>query len=422
MAASRSTSSAARRRRPPRSPISSPPNGPFQHTRQTQDVASVSFSGSPLLAVGGPGVGRVRRANIAANSTTSSPIPMATASPTRARTAHAYPADPLLSDAGNNWYAGNYHNGTRQLSRATKASSSSTCRCSIRRRLGKRQHERRRPRDALQHVGHRLDVEDRRHLGYAARRPAPARRHVARRARAEPLRAVRRADHDNVPNFTDPFNNRAVNDPPEHGRQPQSEAGNRAQHRGRHRAVAPALAAGLQRVVRLLPDQAERRDLDAVAQQAGQSTAIAGLTATVRRLRSQRSDERRTITSTSSRSTSRRSTPTASTSRRAISSRNPLGAAGPISRSRGLATHVRQLHHATPACPAPSRRQSAGRQLRRRRRDWKLLAVETMTTDRFSLTLQERWFSDGVFGNQYVVCDPGDCPVSTANNPTIDYN
>ena len=53
--------------------------------------------------------------------------------------------------------------------------------------------------------------------------------------------------------------------------------------------------------------------------------------------------------------------------------------------------------------------------------DWKWLAVQTYDNDAFSLTLQERWFSDGVFGNQYVVCTTG-CPASTGNHPTIDYN
>ncbi|MEG3165494.1 TonB-dependent receptor [Sphingomonas sp. PB2P19] len=53
--------------------------------------------------------------------------------------------------------------------------------------------------------------------------------------------------------------------------------------------------------------------------------------------------------------------------------------------------------------------------------DWKWLATQSYDTDVFSLNLQERWFSDGVFGNQYVVCTTA-CPASTANNPTIDYN
>jgi len=54
--------------------------------------------------------------------------------------------------------------------------------------------------------------------------------------------------------------------------------------------------------------------------------------------------------------------------------------------------------------------------------DRKVLAVQSWTSDRVSLSLQERWFSDGTFGNQYVTCSAGNCPVSTNNNPTIDYN
>ncbi len=57
--------------------------------------------------------------------------------------------------------------------------------------------------------------------------------------------------------------------------------------------------------------------------------------------------------------------------------------------------------------------------------DWKLLAIQTWETDRFSFSVQERWFSDGRFGNtttEYVECKPGSCPVSTASRPTVDYN
>jgi outer membrane receptor protein involved in Fe transport len=53
--------------------------------------------------------------------------------------------------------------------------------------------------------------------------------------------------------------------------------------------------------------------------------------------------------------------------------------------------------------------------------DWKWLATQSYDNEVFSLTLQERWFSDGNFGNQYVVCTTA-CPISTANHPTIDYN
>lgn len=53
--------------------------------------------------------------------------------------------------------------------------------------------------------------------------------------------------------------------------------------------------------------------------------------------------------------------------------------------------------------------------------DWKWLATQTYENDAFTLTVQERWFSDGVYGNQYVVCST-DCPASTGNHPTIDRN
>ncbi|MBO9499532.1 MAG: TonB-dependent receptor [Novosphingobium sp.] len=52
---------------------------------------------------------------------------------------------------------------------------------------------------------------------------------------------------------------------------------------------------------------------------------------------------------------------------------------------------------------------------------WKWLAVQTYDSGRFTLTAQERWFSDGNFGNQYVVCQ-SQCPVSTTNHPTINFN
>jgi iron complex outermembrane recepter protein len=53
--------------------------------------------------------------------------------------------------------------------------------------------------------------------------------------------------------------------------------------------------------------------------------------------------------------------------------------------------------------------------------DWKYLAVQSWDTDKFNLTLTERWFSDGVYSNEYIECQT-DCPVSTAVHPTIDDN
>lgn len=52
---------------------------------------------------------------------------------------------------------------------------------------------------------------------------------------------------------------------------------------------------------------------------------------------------------------------------------------------------------------------------------WKGLFIQSWDNEKFSFTLQERWVSEGTFGYQYVVCQSG-CPVSTGNNPTINRN
>ena len=52
---------------------------------------------------------------------------------------------------------------------------------------------------------------------------------------------------------------------------------------------------------------------------------------------------------------------------------------------------------------------------------WKLYGVQSWDWRDLGVDLTERWFSAGVFGHQYVVCQCN-CPASTTNNPTIDYN
>jgi outer membrane receptor protein involved in Fe transport len=87
---------------------------------------------------------------------------------------------------------------------------------------------------------------------------------------------------------------------------------------------------------------------------------------------------------------------------------------------RGLATNVR--HYITdPGITGAAVTDSAGQNSGATPK-WKVLAIESWDGDRASLSIQQRWFSDGTFGNQYVVCSAGSCPVSTNNHPTIDYN
>ena len=51
--------------------------------------------------------------------------------------------------------------------------------------------------------------------------------------------------------------------------------------------------------------------------------------------------------------------------------------------------------------------------------DWKYYFIESFDTDRFSLSAIERGFSDGVISNEYIECT-ANCPAPTVNHPTID--
>jgi iron complex outermembrane receptor protein len=99
--------------------------------------------------------------------------------------------------------------------------------------------------------------------------------------------------------------------------------------------------------------------------------------------------------------------------------RRPLGLPGSFT-LRGLATNIRKFVTDT-GLPGTIPIDSAGVNVGNTP-DWKWLATQTYANDTFSLLLQERWFSDGVFGSQYVECSSGNCPVSTNNRPTIDNN
>jgi iron complex outermembrane recepter protein len=99
--------------------------------------------------------------------------------------------------------------------------------------------------------------------------------------------------------------------------------------------------------------------------------------------------------------------------------RQPLGLPGSLT-FRGLATHV--IDYVTDTgLPNTIPVDGAGNNLGATP-DWKWLMVQTYENDRFSLLVQERWFTDGTYGNQYLVCAPGECPASTTQVPTIDNN
>ena len=49
---------------------------------------------------------------------------------------------------------------------------------------------------------------------------------------------------------------------------------------------------------------------------------------------------------------------------------------------------------------------------------WKVLSQQTWENDKLSVTLTERWFSDGTYRNDFIECQTG-CPMSTLIHPTI---
>lgn len=98
--------------------------------------------------------------------------------------------------------------------------------------------------------------------------------------------------------------------------------------------------------------------------------------------------------------------------------KNPLGLSGNFT-VRALGTHVREFL-VNAGVAGVDRVDQAGAN-NGATPDWKWLATQSYDNDTFSINLQERWFSDGTFGNQYVACTTG-CPASTTNHPTIDFN
>jgi iron complex outermembrane recepter protein len=89
---------------------------------------------------------------------------------------------------------------------------------------------------------------------------------------------------------------------------------------------------------------------------------------------------------------------------------------------RGLAT--RTLHYTeTSGLPGTIPTEQAGVN-RGNTPDWKVFGIQSWDTDKFSISVTERWFSDGVYSNEFIECTPGSCPATdpTGNTSTIDNN
>jgi len=391
-----------------------PANGPFQHTKQTQDAAAVSISGEPLTLWAGPlavaAGAEYRREFYRVNAD-----PYGAGVSDLSPNSTLYPSDPSLLPAGNNWYAGNYKNGTGKydvvesfLELNLPVLNSDTLGRANVNAAGRATHYSTSGNVYAWKVGGTWETP---FDGFRLRAV------TSRDVRAPNLSELFAAPTTTtVPNFTDPFRNTQV-------LIIQNTIGNSALRP----EIARSTEAG---IVLAKPKWAPGLSLSFDYYTIKLNDVVSSLTAAqIVNLCFQGNTE--TCDSFNLQNTAGpnfvnvQSFNLASIKTNGFDIegsyqwRRPLGIAGNLT-VRALATHVIKFV-TDPGLPGTIPVDSAGANSGATP-SWKWLATQSYDTDQFSLTLQQRWFSDGVFGNQYVVCSAGNCPVSTGNNPTIDYN
>jgi outer membrane receptor protein involved in Fe transport len=392
-----------------------PEAGPFQRLRMTQDVASLNFSGAPIDLWAGP-LSVAFGAEYRREFYTVRADPYGAGVADRSPNSGAYPADPLMSTLGNNWHAGNYKNGNGAYN----------------------------VKEAYLEVDLPLfdnDTAGRANFNAAARvtdystsgtvwtwktggtwdtpiEGLRLRGVTSRDVRAPNLSELFAAPvTTTLPNFFDPANNRSVV-------AIQNAVGNPN--------LTPEIARNTQLGVVLanppwLPGFSASFDyykikIDDVVSSLGADQIvdycfrnILPETCGTYNLNNPNGPNYINVQSFNLASWKTSGFDIEASYRW----QQPLGLSGNFT-LRALATHIREFITDT-GLPGTVPVDSAGVN-QGSTPNWKWLAIQTYEGDRFSLTVQERWFTDGTFGNQYVVCAPGACPVSTANAPTIDKN
>ncbi len=393
-----------------------PENGPYQHTRQTQDVASFSVSGEPLQLPAGPLAlafgGEYRHEFYSVNAD-----PYGNGVVTSGAYNDQYPSDPLLNPQGGNWYAGNYRDGRgaysvyetflelnaplfdsdaigkANLNGAARATNYSTSGTVYTWKIGGTWDT---PLDGI-------------------------------RLRGVTSRDIR------APNLSELFaapvtsNRTGTTDPFTPGRTLtvlQTTTGNPA--------LRPEVARNTEfGIILSRPSWAPRLNISVDYYRIKINSAIAALDAQTQ-INLCFAGVTFTCNSFDISDANNASVTVQPFNFASIftdgfdieaSYQIPLSGLGLPGRAtvRGLATHVKNFV-SDRGLPNTIPIQGAGVNLGQGATpSWKVLAMQDWTTDLFALTLQERWISAGVISNEFVVCQT-DCPVSTINNPTIDRN
>ena len=399
-----------------------PANGPFQHTRQTEDALNFSFSGSPLTLWAGPvsfAAGAEYRNEF--YHVTGDPYGNGVSDETPYNT--NYPADPLLSTAGANWYAGNYHAGRGSYHVAEgflevnlpflKSDTLGSANLNV---AGRVTNYSTSGTVYTWKIGGTWDTP---------LQGVRLRAVTSRDVRAPNLSELFAAPiTTTVPNFTNPDPNRP--------------------------AGVPSTLTILQNAIGnadLKPEIARNTTAGIVLSQPhwlpGFSASfdyyrikVNGVISTLNAQQEVNLCYLNNITSLCGAFDLAPTTGQAFVNLQAFNLASIFTDGFDIEASyqfdaskfgvpgrfvlRGLATNVKNFI-TDPGVPGTIPTQGAGVNAGNTPH-WKLLATESWSGDRFSLSVQQRWFSAGVYSNEYVVCSAGNCPVSTTQHPTIDNN
>jgi outer membrane receptor protein involved in Fe transport len=395
-----------------------PGDGPFQHTRQKQDAASISINGEPFSLWAGPvsvafgGEWRREFYHVVAD-------PYGNGVSAESPNSATYPVDPVLSAAGNNWYAGNYHDGRGQFN----------------------------VKEAFLEVN--MPFLDSVALGKANLNAAGRWTHYSTagtvytwkvggtwetpidgiRLRAVTSRDVRAPNLSElfaapvtttIPNFTNPFTNSAL-------LVIQNVVGNPA--------LKPEVARNTEAGIVLarphwLPGLSLSADyyhikingvISSLSAQQQVNFCFTGLTQYCSTFNFAPTNGTAFVNVQVFNLASIKTSGFDFEGSYQFKLENILPGRFTI---RGLATNVR--HYITDPGIANAAIIDTAGQNSGNTPKWKVLGIESWDGDKVSLSIQQRWISDGTFGNQYVVCSAGTCPIrdaTTANNfPTIDYN
>jgi outer membrane receptor protein involved in Fe transport len=389
-----------------------PANGPYQHTRQTQDVASLAINGQPFALPAGPVSvafgGEYRHEYYKVNGD-----PYGNGVTADDPNTSAYPADPLLSTAGNNWYAGNYHNGTGKYdvyegfleANAPLFDSAALGKANL--NLAGR----------ATHYSTSGTVYTWK-IGGTWATPVDGirlRAVTSRDVRAPNLSELYAAPITvTVPGITNPVNNQSLSIL-------QNTIGNTA--------LKPEIARNTEAgIVLSRPHWAPGLSLSfdyyrismkgvisALTAQQEINYCSAGVTQLCGAFNLTAAQPYANVQSFNLASIFTDGFDIEASYRFNLDS---LKLPGNLT-LRALGTNVRNFITDT-GLPGTIPTQGAGVNAGATPH-WKVLATESWDTDKFSLSLTQRWFSAGVFNNEYIVCQTN-CPVSTVNHPTVDYN